>query len=215
MHFCSKFANCNFNWWWVMACTSSKWGKIWLWSSIWPWRSRSIIPQNNRALNQGILHLWSKCGDPSLNGWWVITRTNSWLADTRTHTHAGNDNTRGPKLASGKNYHLVVLRQCYMFDEACPRRIHLKMQWRCFSRTHIQIKFWKSYSVEARSPTLIASLFNSLYSWSYQTGPLKCFEFRRLILSKVRSAARFIYSFKDSTKSLQEFIETIWSSTQW
>ena len=95
------------NWWWVMACTSSTLGKFWLWSSIWPWRSWSIIPQNNRALNQGLLHLWSKFGDPSLNGWWVIARTNSWLTDTQTHTHihthAGNDNTRRPKLASGKN----------------------------------------------------------------------------------------------------------------
>ena len=39
MHFCSKFGNCNLNCWWVMAWTSSKWGKFWLWSSIWPWRS--------------------------------------------------------------------------------------------------------------------------------------------------------------------------------
>ena len=28
----------------------------------------SINPQNNRDLNQGILHLWSKFGGPSLNG---------------------------------------------------------------------------------------------------------------------------------------------------
>ena len=32
--------------------------------------------KNNRNLNQGVLHLWSKFGDPSLNGWWVIARTN-------------------------------------------------------------------------------------------------------------------------------------------
>ena len=42
--------------------------KIWLLSQIWPWRSRSIVPQNNRDLNQVILHLWSKFGDPSLKG---------------------------------------------------------------------------------------------------------------------------------------------------
>ena len=103
MQFCYKFGNCNLNWWWVMACTSSKWGKFWLWSSIWPWRSWSIIPQNYRALNQGLLHLWSKFGDPSLNGSWVIARTNSWLTDTHTytHTHAGNDNTRRPKTGLG------------------------------------------------------------------------------------------------------------------
>ena len=33
-------------------------------------------PKTNSDLNQGILHLWSKFGDPSLNGWWVIARTN-------------------------------------------------------------------------------------------------------------------------------------------
>ena len=85
--------------------TSPKWGKFGLSSSIWPWRSLSITPQNNRDLNQGLLHLWSKFGDPSLNGWWIIARTSSWLTDpqthTHTHTHAGNDNTRRPKLASG------------------------------------------------------------------------------------------------------------------
>ena len=76
MPICSKFGNCNFNWWWVMACTNSKWGTFWLWSSIWPWKSQSIVPQNNRDLNQGLLHLWSKFGDPSLNRSWVIARTN-------------------------------------------------------------------------------------------------------------------------------------------
>ena len=38
-------------------------------SQIWPWRSRSIAPQNNRDHNQRILHLWSKFGDPSLKAW--------------------------------------------------------------------------------------------------------------------------------------------------
>ena len=41
------------------------------WESI----SRSVALQNNRDLNQCILHLWSKFGDPSLNGWWVMVRT--------------------------------------------------------------------------------------------------------------------------------------------
>ena len=36
--------------------------------------SSSINPQNNRDFNQGILHIWSKFGVPSLNGWWVIAR---------------------------------------------------------------------------------------------------------------------------------------------
>ena len=97
-----------------------------------------IAPQNDRNLNQGILHLWSEFGDhslnrtghelwcrqtqkgvnlefyvefdlevqgrfasqnnkvlnqglfrdPSLNGWWVIVRTSSWLTHRRTHGQA-------------------------------------------------------------------------------------------------------------------------------
>ena len=39
--------------------------------------SSSINPKNNRDLNQCILHLWSKFGDPSLKGWWFITWTSS------------------------------------------------------------------------------------------------------------------------------------------
>ena len=101
-HFCSKFGNCNFNWWRVMAWTSSKWGKSWLWSSIWPWRSQSIVPQNNRDLNQGLLHLLSKFGDPSWNGWWVIARTSSWLMHGRTHTQTDRRRQRQyPKAKTG------------------------------------------------------------------------------------------------------------------
>ena len=111
MHFCSKFGNYNFNWWWVMACTSSKWGKFWLWSSIWPWRSQSIIPQNNRSLNQGLLYLWSKFGDPSLNGWWVIVRTNLWLTDTRTHTHI-----QATTIPEGQNWPRVKMMYAYHFN---------------------------------------------------------------------------------------------------
>ena len=112
MHFWPKFGNTDFNLWWLIARTSSKWGKFWLLSSIWPWSSRSIISKNNRDLNQGLLHLWSKFGDSSLNGWWVTARTSWWLTDrhthTHTHTHAGNDNTRRPKLASGKNDDIFI-----------------------------------------------------------------------------------------------------------
>ena len=44
-----------------------------------------------------LLHIWSKFGDPSLNGWWVIARTNL-VTDGRTdgRTDAGNDNARRP-----------------------------------------------------------------------------------------------------------------------
>ena len=125
--------------------------------------SSLINPQNNWDLNQGILHLWSKFGGPSLNGWWVIAWTSSkwgkfWLFEdkfdlegkgqsplktignlnkvfytcvsnlvilawtglelscgqasdwhTDWHTDAGNDNTQEPKLASGKNLTLTCL----------------------------------------------------------------------------------------------------------
>ena len=115
MHFWPKFGNTDFNWWWLFARTRSKWGKFLLLSSIWPWSSWSIVPQNNRDLNQGLYHLWSKFGDSSLNGWWVIARTSWWLTDrhTHTHTHAGNDNTRRPKLASGKKVAVIHLNTCY------------------------------------------------------------------------------------------------------
>ena len=43
--------------------------------------------------------------DPNLNDWWVIAQKSSWLTHGRTITqkNAGNDNTRSPKLTSGKN----------------------------------------------------------------------------------------------------------------
>ena len=83
-------------------------------------RSRSITPKNKKDINQGLLHLWSKFGAPSLNGWWVIARTNTWLphmqTDGRTHrqTDAGNDNTRRPKLASGEKLYDLYFK--YYFD---------------------------------------------------------------------------------------------------
>ena len=60
-------------------------------------------PPNNRDLNQGVLLLWSKFGDSSLNPWQDIMRTSKWLPHTQTHrqTDAANDNTQRPKLASG------------------------------------------------------------------------------------------------------------------
>ena len=107
MHFRSKFGDSSMHGWWVMGRTSSKWGKIWLSSWIWPWRSRSIIPQNNRHLNQGLLHLCSKFGDSSLNEWWVIVRTSPWLThthtDTRTHGHTDTQ-TQATTIPEGQNW---------------------------------------------------------------------------------------------------------------
>ena len=51
LHIWFKFGDPSLKRWWVMAWKSSKWDKFWLWSSIWPWKSRAITPQNNRDLN--------------------------------------------------------------------------------------------------------------------------------------------------------------------
>ena len=90
--------------------TSGKWGKFWLLKLNSTLKVKIDCPQNNRDhLNQGVLHLWSKFGDPSLNVFRVIARTSKWLTHKHTHGHtdtptdADNGNTRGPKLASGKN----------------------------------------------------------------------------------------------------------------
>ena len=64
------------------------------WSQIWPWRSRSISPQNYRDLNQGLLHLQSKFGDPSLNASPVIARTSKWLTDRQTDNQTDRQSDR-------------------------------------------------------------------------------------------------------------------------
>ena len=109
MHFWPKFGNTDFNWWWLFARTSSKWGQFWLLSSIWPWSSRSIVPQNNRDFNQGLFHLWSKFGDSSLNGWWVIARTSWWLTDRHTHTHT-HTHTQATTIPEGQNWPRVKIQ---------------------------------------------------------------------------------------------------------
>ena len=107
MHFWPKFGNTDFNWWWLIARNSSKWGKFWLLSSIWPWSSRSIVPRSNRDLNQGLLHLWSKFGDSSLNSWWVIARTSWWLTDRHTRTHTRRQR-QYPKAITGPSLDQVL-----------------------------------------------------------------------------------------------------------
>ena len=99
-----------------LAC--SEWGKFWILSSIWPWRSMSIAPKN--SLSQGLLHLWSKFGDPSLEGWWIISRTSPWLTDTRTQAHT---HTQATTIPEGQNWprlkthwELYVVRWVYALD---------------------------------------------------------------------------------------------------
>ena len=69
-----------------------------LWCS--SWRSRSTAPQNSTDLNQGVLLLWTKFGDPSLNGWRVIVRTSKWLI----HTH-----TQAMTIPGGQNWPRVKM----------------------------------------------------------------------------------------------------------
>ena len=52
-----------------------------------PW-IRAYPQHCNRDLNQGVLVLWTKFGDPSLNRWRVIVRTSKWLIHTHTQTQA-------------------------------------------------------------------------------------------------------------------------------
>ena len=70
-----------------------------------------MAQQNNRNITEGLLYLWTNFDDPRLNGLRVIARTSKALTHTDKDTHAdsGNDNTRRPKLASGKNQSKVPL----------------------------------------------------------------------------------------------------------
>ena len=115
LHLLSKFGGSSFNWWGVIAWTSSKWDKFILLSSIWPWRSRSIMPETIKDLNQGLLHLWSKFGDPSLNRWRVIMWTSSWT-DGCTHAHR---HTQAMTLAGGQNCPPVkIVCHCSIGEES-------------------------------------------------------------------------------------------------
>ena len=59
-------------------------------------------PKTIRILPK-VFRTWSKFGDPRLNGWWVIARTNSWLThgqtDRQTHTQ-----TQATTIPEGQNW---------------------------------------------------------------------------------------------------------------
>ena len=66
-------------------------------------------PKNNRDLNQGVLHLWSKFGDCSLSGWQLIVRTNWWLTDTHTYIHTRpHRQTQATTIPEGHNWPRVI-----------------------------------------------------------------------------------------------------------
>ena len=113
----------DFPWWWLVTQTSSKWGKFLLLSSLWPWRFRSIDPQNNRDLHQGVY-----ISGPNLV---ILAETVDKLSPdklvidgTQTHTHAGNDNTQRPKPTSGNEnkhwrwtWHIKCLKSLVTFPK--------------------------------------------------------------------------------------------------
>ena len=76
----------------------------------------------NRDLNQGLLHLWSKFGDPSLNKSQVIAWTSNWLIhthghmDTRTHRQ-----TQARTIPEGQNWPWVkkvdTRHPCKIFND--------------------------------------------------------------------------------------------------
>ena len=108
LHLWSEFAGPSLNGWRVTVRTSSKWGKFGLYSYIWPWRPRSIAPQNNRDLNH-LNHL--NISDPNL----VILactchellhgQPSDWQTDRQTdrHTHTFRRRQRQyPKTKTGR-----------------------------------------------------------------------------------------------------------------
>ena len=119
LHLWSKFAYPSFHAWlqWGMSYGAEKlkWGKFRLLSWIWPWRSRSINPPNNTDLNQGLLHLRSKFGDPSLKGSWVIARTSWGLRHTPGHTQtdAGNQGLSQPKIFTHRQWPFLKPNKAY------------------------------------------------------------------------------------------------------
>ena len=72
---------------------------------------------HNRDLNQGLLHLCSKFGDPSLNGSRVIARTSKWLTHTQTDAHT---QTQATTIPEGQNWPLVkMIMNCLEWSETC------------------------------------------------------------------------------------------------
>ena len=57
--------------------------------------------KNNKDLNQGLLHICSQFGDPSLNGSWVIARTILWLMQTRQTYRNRRRKRQYPKAKPG------------------------------------------------------------------------------------------------------------------
>ena len=90
--------------WWLCISSSGETRKLAFLSQIFPTRSRSIVTQNNRNLNQGLLHLWSKFGDPSLER--VLSyRVDKQVIDTHWHTYTPiHTQTQAMTIPEGQNW---------------------------------------------------------------------------------------------------------------
>ena len=84
----------------VITQTSSKCGKFWLWSSIWPWRSRSITPKNNRDLNQG---LYTNGSNLVILAWTGDELSRRQASDYRTHGRTDTQ-TQATTIPEGENW---------------------------------------------------------------------------------------------------------------
>ena len=107
MHFWFKQGVSNLNCPIFIALTNSKWHKIHLSSKIGPWWSRLITPKKIGILTKVFCTSGPKLVIPAWMGDELSCgQTRDWQTHRQTnrHTHmdTGNDNTRRPKLASGK-----------------------------------------------------------------------------------------------------------------
>ena len=110
LHRLEEFGGSILNQWWLIARTSkAQNGSTFLLNLNLTLMFNVNGPPKHYGSWKGVLHFWSIFGDSNLSGWKVITLKNSELTVTKTHvqTDTGNDNTRKPKLSSGKNpiYH--------------------------------------------------------------------------------------------------------------
>ena len=96
MHFGSKFGNSNFNWWQVMAWTSSRWDKIYILIYISTWLSGSINPKAKGILTKAICTF-----DPNLVKLaWMGDEL--WCRLAHTHPHMDRQ-TQAMAIPEGQN----------------------------------------------------------------------------------------------------------------
>ena len=82
--------------------------------------------QNNRDLNLGVLHLWSKFGDPGLNGWGVMAQTSLGL------TRGYAQQTQATTILEGQNWPRVKSVGLFITDCTFSHR-YLMLQTLLFS----------------------------------------------------------------------------------